>query len=83
MDFIEIMDFCGYDMDRAHAMVKELKSREADRHGVDRLEPESNWQESRRLRGKSSGESARHRLGVCVYQDCCQRLCYGGYAIVR
>lgn len=56
MDYLEIMDFCGYDLERADRMARELYDidetvKEIRNHGVDRLESKSNGAKGGRLRG--------------------------------
>ena len=54
MDYLEIMDFCGYDLKEADAMARRLypidKNLEGIKRGVAAMESESNVQDSGRLR---------------------------------
>lgn len=63
MDYLEIMDFCGFDLERADRMARELYDidetvKEIKSHGVDRLEFKSNGAQGGRLRGESGCEGA-------------------------
>ena len=60
-DFIEIMSFCGYDMQRAHAMAAEYAAvieEELERVSLEALEPKSVREEHRRLCGEGDSRSA-------------------------
>lgn len=54
MDYLEIMDFCGFDLERADAMARSLydieKNMEGIKCGVGILESESHGAVCRRLR---------------------------------
>lgn len=56
MDYIEIMSFCGYDLDRADKMVNEIVK------DMEKVPAEPVRAECRRLRGKSDQRRAWDEL---------------------
>ena len=58
MDYLEIMDFCGYDVDAADRMAKKMIASDLIKEvleevGLDKLEPKSDGEKSWRLCSKS------------------------------
>ena len=79
MDYLEIMDFCGFDMEKAHKMVQELR----ETNDVDSVEPESHGEDGGGLFGESRCAGPGCGLGNCLFADSGCRICNGGYAEQR
>ena len=68
MDYLEIMDYCSYDVDKAHAMIEELLDRRDNSRGVERVESESPGTCRWRLRYTGTVKGVEYRLGICICQ---------------
>lgn len=60
MDYLEIMSFCGYDLDRADKMVNEIVK------DMEEISAEPLRAQCRRLRGQSDQRGAGRRLADCL-----------------
>ncbi len=60
MDYLEIMSFCGYDLDRADKMVNEIVK------DMEEVPAEPLWAQCRRLRSQGDQRGAGRRLADCL-----------------